>query len=297
MLQVIIENHSNSKINCIFGVIELAELPEYSVTRRVFFYMAENTDNTILSLDEQIDSIEKLGFIISDIQSAKNILRNISYFRLLSFSKIANNATRNPTFQTLLNVYSFDSQLRTLLFELVEKIEVSLRTKLGYYISIELNSFWYEQSEHFHSEEFHSESLNEIDKGIRRSKESFIKNHFKKYGNSQRPPAYMICEILSFGTLSKLYSNLNNNIASKKKVAREFGLPNSTFLRSWLQTLNILRNVVAHQNKLLDRYINLSPKFLFKSDKPFITKPQNPYSIYHSILLSLLYFKCYWLWK
>ena len=77
------------------------------------------------------------------------------------------------------------------------------------------------------------------------SKEDFLIEHFAKYDNPSYPPAWKTLEVSSFGTLSKLYCNLaDNNL--KKQIAREFGLPQHLYLESWIKSLSVLRNCIAH---------------------------------------------------
>src|SRR5690606_10541652 len=118
-------------------------------------------------------------------------------------------------------------KLRLLLFDVLERIEIALRSKLVYYPSIELGQWWFEDKDNFFNEYFFVESINEIEKELERTKEIFIEKHYEKYGAEHKPPAYKTLEIVSFGCLSKLYSNLKNDLSSKDRIAVEFDLPNS----------------------------------------------------------------------
>ena len=271
--------------------IELATLPEYSVLRRVFFYapMNSKTDypKKIITFDEQIQRLRERGLLINDISRAKEFLKNISYFRLQGFwwgyqsDKENHLFKEGTTFDEIVVLYTFDRKLRLILFDAIDRIEIALRTKLIYYPSIELEQWWFENNENFYSEELHLESCNEIDKELSRTKELFVDSHYSKYGKKHRPPAYKTLEVLSFGCLYKLYSNLNNDIKAKNRIAEEFNLPNHTFLKSWLWSFNCVRNIIAHHSRIWDRNINFVPKFLHKTDFDFIENPENEHSIYH----------------
>ena len=73
----------------------------------------------------------------------------------------------------------------------------------------------------YDSESKFLENLNAIDREIKRSKEDFIKEHFAKYNRPDFPPAWKTLELVSFGTLSKLYYNFSDN-KIKKRIARRF---------------------------------------------------------------------------
>lgn len=65
-------------------------------------------------------------------------------------------------------------------------------------------------------------------------------------------------EVISLGTLSKLYSNFSE-ASVKHAVAREFGLNHHKFLRSWLECLAVLRNRCAHHSRLINRVFPVKP--------------------------------------
>ena len=248
-----------------------------------------NYPKKVISFDKQIKLLQERGLTVENPDSAKEYLRNISYFRLQGFwwefqiDKENHKFKKGTTFKNIIELYTFDRKFRLIVFDALERIEISLRTKLVYYPSIELDQWWFENENYFHSKKFHQESLKEIDKELSRTKEVFIKSHYDKYGNEHRPPAYKTLEVISFGCLSKLYSNLKNDIAAKDRVAKELNLPNHTFLKSWLQNFNTVRNIIAHHSRIWNRNIDFAPKFLHSTEFDFISKPENEKSMYHSL--------------
>lgn len=258
----------------------------------LFFCMMKKKEDypkKIISFDEQLKLLKERNMIIEDEDSAKKFLKNISYFRLQGFwwefqiDKNNHKFRPNTTFENIIDIYTFDRKLRLIIFDALERIEIALRTKMVYYLSIEKDHWWYENNDNFYNAEFFEESLNDIDKELDRTKEIFIESHFDKYGRENRPPAYKTLEVLSFGCLSKLYSNLKNDITAKDRIANEFNLPNKDFLRSWLQSFNIVRNIIAHHSRLWNRNIHFPPKSLYKTDYNFIEIPEDKHSLYHCL--------------
>lgn len=253
----------------------------------------EDYPKKILTLNEQIAQLKDRGLIIVDDQTAKNYLKNISYFRLQGYwwefqtDKKDHKFIEGTNFNDVINLYTFDRKLRLLLFDVLERIEIALRTKLVYYPSIELGQWWFEEKDNFHSEDYFKESIGEIEKELSRTKEVFIQKHYENYGTKHRPPAYKTLEIISFGCLSKLYSNLKNEIIAKDRIAVEFDLPNANFLRSWLQSFNTVRNFIAHHSRLWNRKLHFAPKILGKPNSDFISKPDDERSMYYVISCSL----------
>lgn len=254
----------------------------------------EDYPKKILTLDKQITQLKDRGLVVDDDKLAKNYLKNISYFRLQGYwwefqvDKENHKFKKGTNFNDIINLYTFDRKLRLLLFDVIERIEIALRTKLIYYPSIELGQWWFEDKGNFFNEIYFDESIEEIEKELKRTKEIFITKHYEKYGTEHKPPAYKTLEIVSFGCLSKLYSNLKNDINSKDRIAIEFDLPNPNFLKSWLLTFNTLRNVIAHHSRLWNRKIHFPPKVLGKPNSDFVGPPEDERSMYY-LVSCLLY--------
>ena len=94
-------------------------------------------------------------------------------------------------------------------------------------------------------------------------------------------------EVVSFGTLSKLFCLFKDN-RLKKQVAREFGLPQYTYLESWIRCITVLRNCCAHHARIWNRRFALKPQLPNRLPLHWITSSQKPIKLYHQ-LCTLLY--------
>jgi abortive infection bacteriophage resistance protein len=72
----------------------------------------------------------------------------------------------------------------------------------------------------------------------------------------------MATELLSFGTISKLYKALTPQV--KQRIAAPYGV-NDQFLASWLHSLSYVRNVCAHHKRLWNRQFGIKPKLPSRS--------------------------------
>lgn len=230
-----------------------------------------------IDIDQQIVQLKSRGLHIIDETAAKAILCNISYYRLAGYwwpmqaDKKAHIFKPNSTFDNVLAIYNFDRELRILIFDVIERIEIAFRTKLIYYLSHELSPWWFEDSVYFKNTDEHSETLSAIDRELEKTKEVFIIQHYKKYcTDTRRPPAWKTLEVTSLGNLSKLYGNLLPTIASKDTIAAELGTVNHSFLRSWLQSISQIRNICAHHGRLWNKNLPGRPKLLPKPPYPWI---------------------------
>ena len=129
-----------------------------------------------------------------------------------------------------------------------------------------------------------------IRKEVSRSHDDFITEHFRKYSDPDLPPVWKTLEVISMGTLSKLYANFSDATA-KHAVAREFGLNHHKFLRSWLECLAVLRNCCAHHSRLSNRVFPVKPMMPERMPNTWITD----FSFRVQTLYPQLCYVVYWL--
>ncbi len=156
-------------------------------------------------------------------------------------------------------------------FNVIEKIEISLRTKLIYQLSHDYSPWWFQDTNLFKDTPALIKSLEKIREEVDRSKDTFIKEHKKQYKYDLRfPPSWKTLELSSLGGLSKLYGNLKNTIPAKDQIANDFGAVNHTFLPSWLQSISQIRNLCAHHSRLWNKNLPGTVKLLPKPPNQWI---------------------------
>lgn len=72
-------------------------------------------------------------------------------------------------------------------------------------------------------------------------------------------------EVLSFGALSKLFSNMKNE--DKSHIAKINYQAPSVYLESWLKCLSYIRNICAHYGRLYNRTLTSRPRLNHQSKK------------------------------
>lgn len=218
------------------------------------------------TFEEQIQILKKHGLVIDDEDAAFQTLQRINYYRLSAYglSLKSNDRFRmGVTFTQIHALYEFDHRLRYLIMDLTEQVEIAFRTHISYRIAHTYGALGHLESAHFENENYHEAFLVELDKEVRRSQEIFIKHHFYKYeGNI---PVWVAIEVLSFGTLSKLFSNMKNE--DKNYIARRnYRIP-AIYLESWLKCLSYVRNICAHYGRLYNRPLTSKPRLDYQSKK------------------------------
>lgn len=240
-------------------------------------------DKKPIDIKEQITRLRERGLIVSNEGLASQYLNNISYYRLRAYTyPFQNNEPladhvflrRDITFEDIIDIYNFDKTLRTLLFHAIEEIEIALRTRITLTYSMEENDgFWFLQPQLYHK--YHqfltlTQPDGELMKEVKRSHEEFIKHYFNKYSNPSFPPAWMTLEVVSMGTLSRLYSSLDKNNNACKAICREFGLFKVEILQNWLHALTALRNACAHHSRIWNRRFTINLRFPHRTVYPFL---------------------------
>ncbi len=168
--------------------------------------------------------------LIKDEHRVENYLMNIGYHRLSAYiypfyksPKSELVLKEGTTFEQVLTLYRFDKKLRILLFNEIEKIEVAIRSVLANVGCQELgDKFWITKPEYFANADKFNQTLAIIDKELASSKEDYIED-FRQNFIEDYPPAWMITEVLPFGNLNYIYSNIASNQLIKR-IADYFGL-------------------------------------------------------------------------
>ncbi|KKX47446.1 Abi family protein [Sphingobacterium sp. IITKGP-BTPF85] len=222
-----------------------------------------------LSIDKQIELLQKRELSIGCLIRAEKYLQNVSYYRLSGYMFHLQTKTGDTkflagtTFEDIINLYTFDKNLRRIFLEYLERIEVSFRTKIINTYSNQYGFYWYNNDSYFlNKNELRDEKeeilgyqnyvLDSIRVSLKDPKEQFLRAFKLKYTSEILPPENMSFEVLSFGKLIKLYTCLKND-EYKNSIAKNFKLPNGKSLVNWLLFLNDVRNVCAHHSRLWNR--------------------------------------------
>lgn len=216
-----------------------------------------------LSISDQIAALQQRGLAINDPTQAEEFFNNVSYFRFAAYLRIFEQPDRTfragTSFDQVATLYKFDVELRKLLFGAVQKIEIALRSRVIHQFSLAHGPFWFLEASLAIDKPNFAENLSTLKRELERSKEEFIKEHTKKYGTTNFPPAWKMLELVSFGCLTRLYRNFGDTPA-KKRIARSFGVSKPEALESWMVAITVLRNHCAHHARVWNRYYPNIPK-------------------------------------
>ena len=257
-----------------------------------------------IDVTEQLELLKKRGLNIHSLERAERYLEVISFFRLSAYMRPFQKTTVQQEFEhqfkdgvqfkQIVELYSFDRELRLLIMDAVERVEVAVRATLNNTMGTKYQteeqcsgSHWYLNEKLFKRNFQHKRLLKEVEdkqakefrdlqKDIQKIERTFVTDELKKQRINRRirenyprfyqstyefprlMPGWAMAEELTFGSISHLFRGLAKDI-DRKAIANRFNLPQEV-LESWLHTLNFVRNCCAHHSRLWNRELAIQPK-------------------------------------
>lgn len=220
-----------------------------------------------LRYSEQIERLKQRGMRFLDERRAEHYLRHLNYSRLAAYWNGFLIQNSNPprfrnetTFERILDLYRFDRELRLLVLDAIERIEISFRSVWAYEVAhapghgpfAHLNPTLARDKKRW------SQNLQRLVGEMHRAfKEPYIRSFLENHSDTM-PPVWTVCEVMSLGSLSNWYANLNDE-RTRMAIAKHYGIGHSA-LGSWMHHLTVVRNVCAHHGIYWNREINIQPE-------------------------------------
>lgn len=218
-----------------------------------------------LSIADQIALLEGRGMNVPDHALAAHYLRHVSYYRLraywLPFEQPApapgdHLFKKDTTFDNVLALYVFDRQLRLLVMDAVERIEVSLRGGWAHHLAMKYGPHGYLDPNLYERADHYAQAFAGLIEEIDRSKDTFILHYKHKYDDPEHPPIWMTAEVMSLGQLSKWLGNLKLR-ADRQAIAKPYGLDEKVLV-SLAHHITYVRNICAHHGRLWNKQFTVT---------------------------------------
>lgn len=230
-----------------------------------------------LQFTEQLQLLKNRGLTVNDDSKALSYLAQISYYRLsayfLPYQLVKDTFDVGTTLDQIIKTYAFDRELRLLIFDFIERIEIAIRTQFIYLLANKYNNSHWQDDRSIFVKPYYNSAGRLIDpyadfqavmsKAMtNRKPEVFIKHYVNTYHKPSNPPAWMCFELLTIGELSNLYKGLRNN-DDKKQIADQFKVHYTVF-QSWLHSITYIRNICAHHSRLWNKDLAIEPMLMLK---------------------------------
>jgi abortive infection bacteriophage resistance protein len=253
-----------------------------------------NTEITIKefrNLNEQVDILLGRGLVIKNIDRTKNYLLSNNYYNIINGYSVyfkengQENYIEGTTFDEITHLYFFENELKRTVFNAILTAEKHLKSIFSHrfselynnkrYSYLDVNC--YDQNKILQV----VSTINRLSKIVndnKRYENNAIYHYVKKYNDV---PIWVLVDFMDFGTLKRLIElsspPLKGNITNDINSFLNDNIPdigsriNSKTMISFIKNIHEIRNVCAHNNRLLD--------FSCKSDSLLFSPLHSRYNI------------------
>ncbi len=250
--------------------------------------MSEKTYEPIkpwLDFSGQVGLLKSRGMQIDDTQRAEKYLCRIGYYRLSGYfhafrkwdetnQKLLDDFIEGSHFESVLSLYLFDKKLRFLALDALERIEMAVRVDIVHILG-KYDPMAHKNSDCLHGNftkkknkstaktehEMWLERFAELEKRAKKKNNPLVIHNMQKYGCL---PIWAAGCLWDFGTMSWLYGGMKHQ--DKNQIAQKYGAVNGDIFAQWLGSLNDIRNIAAHHDRLWNININRSSAPIEKDD-------------------------------
>lgn len=217
-----------------------------------FFYGGNMQVQAPKTYTQQIQKLKKKDIIINDDSIAEKLLQSVNYYRLKGYLlpfviKGQKKCFKPIEIERLQAIYEFDSDMRNLIANAVEDIEIYLRSAFSYYHAHKYGSEGYMDACNYNSKHNHANFQKRVSQCISENSRSLVVQHHNQKYNGKFP-MWVVIEFFSIGMISYFYKDMHNQ--DKSAIAKNLYGVNYQTLESWLRCLTDLRNRCAHYSRL-----------------------------------------------
>lgn len=214
------------------------------------------------TLDEQIEILKGKGLVIDDIEYARNIILRENYFFLMGYRHLFYKSDGSKTFRDDTNfrelyaLFTFDRQLRNIIFKNVLIIENNCKSIFSYVLS---HKYGYKENDYLRPQNYvqshdKQKQVNDLLRKMKRQiringgQHDATKHYINNYGYI---PLWVVVKVLSFGITSELYTIMKD--VDQREIAKEFHVDPENLL-TFLPILSNYRNLCAHEDILFEHH-------------------------------------------
>lgn len=191
-----------------------------------------------------------------DREKALHYLLKIGPMRIVEYARAFNNRiTDSVTFDDVLEVYKFDRNLRLLVLDALERIEVSIRSEVDHSLQTQFGTYAFAEGKLVIGSDFREK----LDFTLRRPKQTneFAVNPVGYTPKCADAACHDVIKSLSFGMLGQLFGYLP--VDDQIEISRQYETDEDT-LKSCLRSLTSIRNIAAHHDRLWNVRLITKPK-------------------------------------
>ena len=211
---------------------------------------------TFKTIDEQIEILKAKGLVIEDLDFAKQTLLRENYFFINGYrhlflkSETDRTFLKGTTFKEIHCMFSFDRQLRNIIFKNILVVENNLKSITAYIMS---KNHGFKENSYLNNNNYVRDSkknrqINDLIRKMKRqiringSQHSATLHYSSNYGYI---PLWILVKVLSFGIISELFTILQYE--DQKEISEIFDVDIDNLVE-FLPILANYRNLCAHED-------------------------------------------------
>lgn len=213
----------------------------------------------VLDEDGLVTKLGSLGFVDADTEQARYLLGRIGYAHVKGYLREFTDG-RVPSLMRVHQAMTLDRRFQAVLLEYIGLFELQFRAQYSQELARVGGAFAHRDEENFKSPEHFREFVGDYQRELNRQLNAGNRHVMALMGRYGELPIWDAVEVMSFGTLSKMYKNTRSK-AVRFVVADSFGVRHE-MLESWMQSIAYARNRCAHFGRLLGTTLSAPPKRL-----------------------------------
>ena len=227
------------------------------------------------TIEQQITILKSRGLSILNEEEAKDFLIRNNYYRVSGYSLTLRSHDKffpSTNFQNIIDIYEFDHNMRHILLNYINKIEVAFKSIYSYEFTKVYGPLGYRTSAYFSNDTEYERIIAKAEdqKERRHVYEAYLKHFLDDL--DQDIPLWAYIELLTISDISCLYCISEHKI--KVAVANAMGLNfnrGPELLGKFMHSMTIIRNLCAHGSRLYNRLFERKPS-LNKKDFSLLRK-------------------------
>ncbi|GAB2499333.1 Abi family protein [Alkalibacterium psychrotolerans] len=255
------------------------------------------------SLDEQIDLLKNRNLSFDDEELAKRYLLTNNYYDVINgYSKLfmdENKYIEGTLFDEISHIHFFDREVKFAFFKHIIVAENHFKSILSYNFSEKFKNipYAYLKTNSYKENDLLRVTtlISKLSRIISNKSKEKNANPVKHYANNHNDvPIWVIVNYMTFGEITFLFKYLDDNL--KNKIAYDLNTflrdntQSNTFLSaedvdSFLSNINEIRNVSAHNNRLLGHKCRTNTRYIPVIHKPYkIAKKDQRQDVFNTFL-------------
>lgn len=236
------------------------------------------------TIQELCKKARTIGFVDADSPQALYFLETIGYQRASEYFDLFfmnDNLDSEASIRAINEAIVFDRKMQSIFLEYIGIFELQFRARLSYSLSLECGAFAHLDKKYFKKQEYHNAFLDTYHAEVTRRLHAQYAPIVSAYNKYQEIPVWIAVEVLSLGTISRLFANLKVKQV-RHDVADFFGTK-ANVLDSWLRAISQLRNSCAHFSRVCGKDLISTPMRI-----PSFQKADNRRAFYIILILEKL---------